>query len=203
MVEEWKDVVGYEKCYQISSWGRIKRTGNYRNQYKSWVSNKILTLKTHTNGYKTIILSKNNNKATKYVHRLVAIAFIENPNSYEEINHKDGDKTNNNINNLEWCNKSMNTKHAYDNNLRKITGNVITGRKRVAQISCLTSEVLKIHDSIGDAARYILGSSTSISNICNGKNGRKKLDIYKGCRWMFIANNMNIGDIVNDSSSSS
>lgn len=102
MIEIWKDILGYEGLYQVSNLGNV-RSLNYRR------SGKLKLLKQGTdNGYKRVELSKNGKKKKYWVHRLVAISFISNPNNYKEVNHKDEDKSNNNVNNLEWCTREYN-----------------------------------------------------------------------------------------------
>lgn len=98
--ELWKPVSGFN--YEVSSFGRVKRDGH------------ILKLLSLPKGYKYVILCKNGKKVHKYIHRLVAEAFIPNPEDKQEVNHKDGDKCNNNMLNLEWSTSSQNRKHAYN-----------------------------------------------------------------------------------------
>lgn len=107
--EIWKDIKGYEGKYQVSSHGRI-RSLNYHNTGQC----KILKTATDGKGYLRCALSKNNRLATYKVHRLVALHFIENPNQYKQVNHKNGCKSDNLYTNLEWCNNSQNAKHAWD-----------------------------------------------------------------------------------------
>lgn len=111
---EWKIIHQFDDKYKISSSGVIKP-----------VENKINNLKvTNFHGYKTI----NYKSKTHYVHRLVAKAFIPNPNNKPCVNHKDGNKLNNHIDNLEWCTYSENNKHAYRTGLKK--PNTITNKNR-------------------------------------------------------------------------
>lgn len=114
MEEIWKDIKGYEGLYQASNLGRIKsipRKGTSKNE-------KILKLQNKQDGYARILLYKNNVCKNKLVHRLIAETFIPNPNNYKEINHKDENKKNNNINNLEWCTRSYNIKYGRGQKLR-------------------------------------------------------------------------------------
>ena len=121
MIEEWRDINGYEGWYQVSNLGRIKsldrtvwfKNGKGKRDYKG----KILKLKYH-NGYAMVNLNKNKNLSVLYVHRLVAETFISNPNNLPVVNHIDGVKSNNNINNLEWCTYSENNIHAEKTGLR-------------------------------------------------------------------------------------
>lgn len=92
----------------------VTRSGDvysYWKNHKKWKKQK---LRENTNGY----LRANIHSSDFYIHRLVAICYLENPNKYNEVNHKDGDKHNNCVENLEWCNRSQNNKHAFTTGLR-------------------------------------------------------------------------------------
>ena len=98
--EYWKPVVGYEGHYQVSNFGRVK----------SLKFGKEKILKQYIRGgYYYVCLSKNGIIKKYSVHRLVAQAFLDNPNNLPQINHKDENKTNNNVDNLEWCDAKYNT----------------------------------------------------------------------------------------------
>lgn len=104
MVEEiWKDIDGYDGKYQVSNLGRIRSiyTGN---------KHRIIILKpmVQKNGYLYVALWKDNKKKNRLIHRLVALAFVDNPNNYCEVNHKDENKENNSVENLEWCEHKTN-----------------------------------------------------------------------------------------------
>lgn len=103
MDEIWKDVVGYEGLYQVSNLGRVKSL-NYRRKGIEHV----LKPAGVGAGYLGVSLSKNRKAKQIRVHRLVAIAFLDNPERFPEINHKDEDKKNNCADNLEWCNRKYN-----------------------------------------------------------------------------------------------
>ncbi|MDV3822919.1 hypothetical protein CMU07_09145 [Elizabethkingia anophelis] len=120
--EEWRDAVGYEDYYEVSNYGNVRsknrsvltKKGNVIN-FKS----KLQKLTLNRIGYYTVcfkVRAINLNK-TITVHRLVALAFIENPNNYPVINHKDLNPLNNNVENLEWCTQSDNIKHAIKHGL--------------------------------------------------------------------------------------
>ena len=102
-MENWKIIEGFDGFYLISNLGRVKnKNGNIKSSFKNEV------------GYIRIDLYKNNKPVKYYVHRLVAIAFIPNPESKKEVNHKDGNKSNNNLDNLEWNTSKENKAHAWD-----------------------------------------------------------------------------------------
>ena len=98
MMEEWKEIPGYEGLYEVSN------KGNVRNVRR----NKLLRLQKTNNGYIRVVLSKNRIKTGFQVHRLVALTFLPNPDNLPQVNHKDEDKTNNSVENLEWCNHNYN-----------------------------------------------------------------------------------------------
>ena len=114
MEEIYKDIVGYEGLYQVSNLGNIKsvsRVINCRNGTSKTVNEHLVSPGNNGNGYLFVYLWKNNKSKRFYVHRLVAKYFINNPNNYNKINHKDFNKKNNTIYNLEWCNDNQNMAH--------------------------------------------------------------------------------------------
>ena len=115
MKEIWKDILEYEGLYQVSNLGRIKSLANKSNHKKEIIMRQHLNHK----GYCVLSLCKNYKRQSKSVHRIVAQAFIPNSNNLPQVNHIDGNKTNNNVNNLEWCNNSYNQLHANKLGLNK------------------------------------------------------------------------------------
>ena len=111
MNEQWKDVKGFEGAYQVSNFGRVKSLGGWRGSAKR--KERILAIHLTKDGYARVRLQHNGKDVTARVHRLVAEAFIENPKNKETVNHIDGDKTNNNVLNLEWTDRSEQMVHAY------------------------------------------------------------------------------------------
>lgn len=115
MKEKIYRIPGYEK-YGITKSGKVWA---YPNQLHNGIFRKILL---NNCGYLYVGLTKDNSKqVNEGIHRLIAITFIENPNNYNVINHKDGNKLNNNIENLEWCTQSQNQIHAIKNRLWKVS----------------------------------------------------------------------------------
>ena len=106
MIEEiWRPVVGYEGLYEVSNLGRVRSVDRY---YYRLHKGKVLSLSKNANGYLKVVLSCNGKCKTIKVHRIVAEAFLPNPDNLPQVNHKDEDKTNNSVDNLEWCNAKYN-----------------------------------------------------------------------------------------------
>ena len=105
-MEIWKDVKGYEGLYQVSNLGGIKSLGNSQNRKEKLLRTSI------RNGYCTTYLYKNNKKKSFLCHRLVAEAFIPNPDNLPQVNHKDENKLNNCVENLEWCTAKYNVNYS-------------------------------------------------------------------------------------------
>ncbi|SMC46366.1 NUMOD4 domain-containing protein [Pedobacter africanus] len=124
--EIWKDIRGFEGFYQISNLGRVRsldRVIHYKNPDQKGTTSglykgTIRKIRIGRSGYPEVLLSKNAKKILKRIHSLIAIHFIDNPHGRKEVNHIDGDKSNNSIENLEWSNRSENTAHSYKMGLR-------------------------------------------------------------------------------------
>ena len=130
MIEIWKTIRGYSE-YQISNYGNVK----------SFIQNKERILKPNDNGngYLSVFLTLYNKKHKFYIHRLVGISFIPNPENKPEVNHIDGYKLNNCVDNLEWCTVSENHKHAFKIGLQCLYGENHT------QSKLTENDVLTIH----------------------------------------------------------
>ena len=115
--EIWKDIKGYKEFYQISNFGKVKSLKRiiYKiNGQKQHRKERILKMLFDKDGYKFVVLFKNNTRKHSSIHRLIANHFIPNINNLPEVNHKNGNKANNKVSNLEWCTEKFNSKHAHD-----------------------------------------------------------------------------------------
>lgn len=153
--EIWKPVCGYEKLYDVSSYGRVRshpRNGTVKSVHiLSYSMNK---------GRKRVTLSKDDECRQFQVHRLVAEAFIPNPDNKPEVNHIDGDPGNNNVSNLEWATRSENHIHR----VYKLNSNSL---KECREVICL--ETGEVFPSIRAAAREIGHEHKGIYRAINGQ----------------------------------
>lgn len=179
MKEEWKDIPGYEGMYQVSSFGKVKSLDRdiamHPPQCRRNIKGKIMKLYTK-DGYKRVCIAKNGKQRKYWVHRLVAMAFVPNPNNLPEINHIDENPANNCVGNLEWCDR-----------LRNIHHGTRTARMAVSQgcsVEQLTfqGDVINEFYSFHEAARAI-GERASASAICAVCRGRLKS--YYGFKWRY------------------
>ena len=159
MEEIWKDIKGYEGLYQVSNLGRVKslkRIVFTKYGKRLTIYEKILKAKVHKFGYLEVNLNSNGIAKTLKVHRIVAEAFLPNLNNYPEINHKDENKQNNHIINLEWCTSSYNANYG-TRNIRS----ALAKSKKIVQYS-LDGNLIKEHQSLTDAGRYINGNAQGV-----------------------------------------
>lgn len=125
-MEIWKDIIGYDQ-YQVSNYGRVKTTANSATRKE-----RILKPLKHPRGYFRVALWKDNKSKFFFIHRLVAEYFMDNPESKPTINHIDGDKSNNHIDNLEWSTYRENMNHAVENRISACGER--NGRSKLTQV---------------------------------------------------------------------
>lgn len=171
MIEEWRDVKGYEGIYQVSNTGEVRsldRKCVYSNGDQHIHKGKTLTKTINNHGYFYISLCINSKPKKKFIHRLVAEAFIPNPENKGNVNHKDGNPLNNNVNNLEWATYKENSRHAFRTGLAHST---LEG-KPSRTVKCIdTNETFY---SASEAARKFGVSHQLISDVCLGKRKHAK-----------------------------
>lgn len=158
--EVWKDIKGYEGKYKASSLGNIYSI-KYDKNLKFTLSKK---------GYYTVALCDGVKPKTKYVHRVIAEVFLKSKKNKQQINHKNGIKTDIRVSNLEWVNNSENQKHKY---------NILKSNKQGKKV--LRVEDNKVFSSAIEAAKYMGLSKNAISNCCLGYVPRSG-----GYHWKYI-----------------
>ena len=181
MKEIWKDIKGYEGYYQVSNFGRIRsverKIYNPYNRKNSRYKSIIRKPTVDKHGYLEINLCKNCKSKKHLVHRIVAEAFIPNPTRYPCINHKDENKQNNSVNNLEWCTPKYNANYGCRNKKLSIarTNNMYNQKP----VMCIETKEVFINSR--DAERKTGYKSRSIRDVCNGK-----VKTLHGLHWVFI-----------------
>lgn len=162
MNEIWKDIKRYEGLYRISNTGKIKnvKTG------------KILKGGDNGRGYRFVFLCKDVKHHKRfYVHRLVATHFIVNKHNYPQVNHIDGNKSNNNVNNLEWCTPIHNSLHKKE----------VLGKTNCKAVKCIETGV--VFKSIDEASNYYGLSHSVLSRVVNQDKNHKT---FAGYHWKFV-----------------
>jgi len=183
--EEFRDIASYKGLYQVSNYGRIKSlkrfVKNGSNSFKL-VNDKILkniNRDNKENSYMIVNLRKNNCKFF-YVHRLVAKSFLKRKKYQNQINHKDGNKTNNKLDNLEWCNSSENLIHAHKTGLKKPVTGLKTNRTRPVFQFTKDKKFIKKWDYITLASKNLGISLPNIVECC-----KHKIPSAGGFKWEY------------------
>ena len=180
---QWKDIIGYENEYQINQFGEIR---TLKDSPKLKKYNVLKPQINKRNGYVYQMLYKNGKEKLLRVHRLVAMAFLPNPNNLPQVNHKDGNKQNNSVDNLEWCEQSYNMKHAFKTGLekpsekQKAAVRKTNEKKRKRVVRTMGDEKIEYESATVAARKNNVGIST-ICRYCNKKRMPKD-----GASWQYI-----------------
>lgn len=172
--EEWRPAVGYEGLYEVSNTGKVARVKGYhcrkRHLMRTFINN---------SGYVCTRLCKNNHGKTELVHRMIALAFIPNPNNYPQINHKDCCKTNNNVSDLEWCTGKYNSNYA-DHKQKQSESHInnLEKNKLAKKVICIETGV--VYNSTREIERKLGHSHTFIALCCRTKR------IGFGLHWEYL-----------------
>lgn len=171
-MEQWKAIPGYEGLYEVSNTGKVRSLTRYKRE---------LNRHLHKQGYEYVQLTKDHETKNKLVHRLVAMAYINNPNNYPQVNHIDEDKTNNNVNNLEWCTAKYNMNYGKGAKARHIKidyskpifkeNAVKNGKKTSRAIVQFTKDGVFVarYDSAKEAMRKLGVKNAHITEVAKGK----------------------------------
>lgn len=167
MKEIWKDIDGFEGLYQVSNLGNVKslsRTIRANTCGVRILPERLLAKCVSSCGYYVVILCKYGKHYTRMVHRLVAMAFIDNPNNEKEVNHKDENKLNNCAQNLEWCDRRYNANYG--------TGAGRCGKQKwkpVVMLNKNTKRPIRVFESLKKASSITGIDDRSISSACRGR----------------------------------
>lgn len=184
MNEIWKAIPGYENFFEVSNLGNFRsldRLVPYRNRKMRNYPGKALKVEQMEDGYQRIVLMRDGIRKRYMCHRLVAEAFIPNPNNLAQVNHKDGIRNNNTVENLEWCTQSQNERHSID-----VLGKSMKGKTNPKKVFC--KELDKIFPSMNIAIQY-LGNHACIEGIKKAILANRK---YHGYTFSFIESSTTI-----------
>jgi hypothetical protein len=180
MNETFVHIKGFEGLYKIGNLGTVMSCERRRGtNYKCLLSERHKKYSVDKNGYSIVSINKEGRVTSFRLHRLVASHFIVNEQDKPEVNHKDGNKLNNTIDNLEWCTRSENELHAYETGLKK-SGSMWGNSKAVLQYS-VSGILLREWGCISDIVRELGFHKRLISNCCHGKSNS-----HKGFIWKFV-----------------
>lgn len=192
--EIWKDIKGFEGIYQISTNGRVR-------SFKETQGGRILSNKNSKGGYLSIVLKRKGLVISTRIHRLVAEAFIPNPDNKPQVNHKDSNRQNNYVENLEWVTATENMKHAAKNNPEFLQGinhyNKVIRPKTILQFS-LEGKLLREFLSAKEASRITGVCGRNILQVASSAEYRpgKTRKQAGGFVWKFKQDKKKRGDVI-------
>ena len=172
-MEIWKNITGYEGYFQVSNLGNFRsldRIIKYKSSGKRLYPGKPLLTETTVEGYQRIVLMKEGVKKRYMCHRLVAQEFIPNPEHKPFVNHINGNKSDNRVENLEWCTQSENELHGY-----RILGNTMAGKTFPKKVKCIETDT--VFPSMLQAVAYI-GKHACIEGLKKAINANRKYHNY-------------------------
>lgn len=190
MKEVWKNIHGYEGQYQVSNLGRVKSLD--RIDARGWKrKGKIIKATANQDGYLVVGLTKNNFHKKFFVHRLVAKEFIPNPNNHPIINHKDEDKSNNNLENLEWCDYKYNSNYGnakekavsnrnYDYSKTDYSAIAAKNRKPIIAKSIDEEKIIEF-----PSVKSVREKGFNLTIVSSILNNRRKGKVYKNMTWEY------------------
>ena len=193
--EIWKDIEGYEGCYAVNNLGSVKSLARIkkRGKYGDYLTKEKILKQIQTRyGYMVVGLCKSGKTSQIFVHRLVANAFIEKKSGKEYVNHRNGVKHDNQVENLEWVNAKENAEHAAANKLYRPlfgdknpmfgkVGSLNVNSKKVVMVDVNTGMILEQYDCIRDAARTRNVNSANITMVCKGER-----ETCGGYKWAYL-----------------
>ena len=183
MVEVWKPIAGYEGIYEVSNLGRVRSLDRIKSNGARMMG-RVLLQDCSNRGYMSVELNVDKKNKRCSIHRLVAMAFIPNPNNLPEVNHKDENKLNNNVCNLEWCTPSYNSNYGTRNERLYKKYNLLK-EKPIAKYDS-NGNLVATYKSIAEAGR-INGNRNSIRAVLSGRTKRT----IDGCSYKYIKTSTN------------
>ena len=182
--EKWKTIKGYDSLYAVST------LGNIRSMEKTSINGNLLKPKMmkparQSNGYISLVLHNNGFRKTHTVHRLVAVAFLKNPNNLKTVNHKNGKRDDNSVDNLEWMSQSDNCKHGFEKNGHVGSWTDKFGKdhhrsKVVIQMDLDSNEVARFYGTM-EVERETGINNRGVADACRGKN-----KTAGGFKWKYL-----------------
>ena len=187
--EEWKDVVGYEGYYIVSNLGRIatirdsyEYTRNGKTFIKNWPRHICSTSIAPTTHYERMTFKVNYKHDTQLVHRVVAEAFLPNPNCYTCVDHIDDNPQNNNAGNLQWCNYKINNSKPHHRKAQSIAKIGRVDPKRIPLVTLKNGIPYKVYSSMHEAHNTDGHQNSAILRVLRGQ-----LKTHHGLQWMYLS----------------